>query len=257
MPHAVKMQVEHGDDLQVVFVESQLTPLDEMHGFAIDHKWFGNNAMWTLERPFESGMDGLPSYVLLGADGKVIEKGGQPSSKTEELIANEIERAKEAPEGTPKKLESAWKAFAKGDVAKAIDSAKKALADPELATAAQGAIDTFIARTNARIDRAKWALDNGHIVAAIERLESIEGAVKGSEELEPRVAELLARAEGDELKAEREADEKLAKFLEGLYEEGFDSKGKMRKKLEKIAADLGDTKAGERARHILAIAPAD
>jgi len=156
-----------------------------------------------------------------------------------------------------RELESAWKAFAKGDVAKAIATAQKQLEDPELAAAAQTAIDAFEKRTNARIDRAKWALDNGFIVDAIARLENVEDAVKGAESLEQRVAELLAHAKGDELAAERSADEKLAKFLEELYEEGFDSKGKMRNKLSKIAEDLGDTKAGERARHILRIAPAE
>ena len=71
MPTSIKLQEEFGEDLQVIFVESQGADRAKMEGFALRKKWFGTTAMWTTERPFDSGSRGLPNYVLIGADGKV------------------------------------------------------------------------------------------------------------------------------------------------------------------------------------------
>src|SRR6185436_9660110 len=122
-----KMQEELGDDLQVIFVESQGADRNVYEAFAWKMKWMGNNAMWTEERPVPVEGDTIPKFALLGSDGTVLLTGNplEKEKQIKELVAEEIEKGKAAPAGTPKALSKAWSTFIKGDVAGALAECDK------------------------------------------------------------------------------------------------------------------------------------
>mgnify|MGYP001445454962 CR=1 FL=1 len=150
MPASLKLQEEYGDQIQVIFVESQGATGDAAEKFAFQRKWLSGHSMWTTERPFDSGSRGLPNFVLLSNDGEVLLKGNPMAmkGKIEDAIAAEVRKTKKAPADTPKALEKAWKEFRKGEYSKAITAAQKAATKPEVeedATAAAellGNLDT-------------------------------------------------------------------------------------------------------------------
>jgi len=253
VPASVKLQEEYGDDRQVIFVEVQGASEKKMEGFALRRKWFGGNAMWTTERPCDTGLKGIPQYVLLGADGRVLEKGHHTASATTELVDDEIKTARKGPAGTPKALAGAWKTFRKGEVAKAVQAARKAGSKEELAEAAARTVERFLAATTARLDRVEWCLDNGYIVEGKARLDALRSAVKGLDELATRAAALDSRLSDPEMKREVEASKSLARILDRVYEDGFGKKDKNKKSLEKIAKQFPGTAAATRASRLLAL----
>lgn len=248
MPASIKLQQEYGDDLAVLFVESQGTAPDATEKFILEHKWFGNAAMWTNESPFRTGSNGLPNFALLSADGKVLAKGNHVSKSVREQIDEQISLSKQGPAETPKGLKKAWKAFGKGQVAKAIEEAKKAGEDPELSAEAELCVLDFQKRCESRLDRAEWLLDNGYASRAEDLVGDLMKQLKGTVELYDRATALEAKLESDELKDELEASELLDKTLAKLFEDAKNEK--LFKKVAKIAEDYSGTKAGARAQHI-------
>lgn len=254
MPSSIKLQAEYGDDIQVMFIECQGTSVPDTAKFILDQKWMSSAAMWTNERPCDSGSDGLPSYVLLGAEGQVLQKGNHMSSSTTDLIDAEIERASAGPEDASKDISKAWKNFSKGKISKAIADVEKVGTKPEYAEEAKATLAEFGKRTQARIDAAKWCIDNGYFSIAEDRLDAIAKEVKGTE-FEADVASQAARLEDPALKPEIEAEEALERITSKLFEEGFDKKGKAQKSLEKFVEKFDGTKAGIRGRELLGMAP--
>ena len=248
------MQEEYGDDIQVVFVEAQGTSVPDTHRFILNQKWMSSDAMWTNERPMDSGVRGLPSYVLLGANGEVLEKGNHMGSSTEELIEAEIDKAKKGPEDASKDIQKAWKEFGKGKVAKAFDQLDKAAEDAELAEEAQATRAEFDRRVNARVAAAKWRIDNGFFAAAEDLLDDLDGELKGTE-YEAEVAAQAARLDDAALKDEIDAEKSLMRITDKLFEEGFDKKGKHLRALEKFVEKHEGTQAAVRARALLDMAP--
>lgn len=255
MPTSIKLQEEYGDDLQVVFVESQNTPPDKTEAFILGRKWMGGLAMWTTERPFESGTNGLPNYVLLSNEGEVLKKGNHVSSAVGELIDAELKRRSKGPEGTPKPLQKAWAAFYQGKIAKAIDSARKAGTKPELAEDASVLVNEFIKRTEATLKAIEWQMNNGYVSSAEDRLKDMAKACKGVEALMGTIESLSAQIDSDEMKDELAASSALDKLLSRVYADGFDKKGKAKKALERLAEKYSGTRAGDRALRISKLAP--
>lgn len=254
MPASIKLQREYGDDLAVVFVESQGTSVPDTERFVMKMRWFGTRAMWTPERPFDSGSNGLPNYVLLGADGRVLQKGSMMSSQDHDLIAEEIRRAKGAPDGTDKALVGAWKDFAKGKYDAAIQAAREvAEKKPELAEAANAAVATFEQRVGSQLRRVEWMMDHGYPAEAQDRLDALTKGLAHHEELLARARELEARFDTPEMKRELEADKKLSRSLEKLFEDGRDEK--LFEKLSKSAEEFAGTHVAERVQAYVAMKP--
>ena len=113
MPASVKLQEEYGDQIQVIFVHCQQATPDQWEAFAWKQKWMGNDAIWTEERPVQTKGSGLPEVALIGIDGTILLQGhpGMLGKKLEDTVAAEIEKARKAPEGTPKELVKAWTSF--------------------------------------------------------------------------------------------------------------------------------------------------
>ena len=248
------MAAEYGDDLQIIFVESQGHSSEEAEAFAWDHKWMGTSAMWTTEAPFRTGSKGIPNFALLSNEGEVLLMGNPLSmgKQIEEAIDAEIKKANAIPEDTPKSLKKAWKAFVKGDYGKAVAEARKVEAkggaDGEEATAA---IDVFIERVEDELGRANWMIENGYLVEAQKFMKDLSKRTKGIAEVAEESTEIGAKLDSDDLKAELTAAQALSKLIDKLAEGGYDDK--LIKKLEKFVKKNEATKAAKRAQHLVDI----
>lgn len=249
MPTAIKLQEKYGEDLQVIFVERQRTPRDKFEAFAWKQRWMGNRAMWTEEAPVPMVGRGLPETALIGVDGRVVIQGypGSLGSKLEEAIEAEIEKTKQAPEGTPAELKKAWTSFRKGHAAAAIAECDKLGTEAALAARAE-----FVRRLELEIARAQRLVDGGELVLAEELCDELAKSVAGATELEAQVAAQKARLEAPELAAERQAAKALAAhFAQVAKKKPFDDASVQ--KAESIAKKHAGTKTAERAAHFVAI----
>ncbi len=256
MPASIKLKQEYGDDLTVIFVESQGADADTAEAFAWNMKWMGAGAMWTLERPVDVSGNTLPKFALLGADGTLLHSGNplEMKKQIEESIAAEVKKSKDAPAGTPAALKKAWSAFAKGEIAAALAECDKLAADPVNGDAAAAARKEFASRIDARLRRAKWMLDNGYVSEAGRMLDVLEKATKANAELAAKVAEQKARLTGDAtLAKEREASDALAKLVDKMSKDKPFEDGNV-KALQKLAEKHAGTKTAERAAHLVALA---
>lgn len=257
MPASIKLQEEMGENLQVIFVESQGATRDKAEAFALQRKWLGTRAMWTDERPLSSPGNGLPAFVLIGVDGKVLLQGNPLAmkGKIEDAIDEQIKLAKQAPEGTPSKLKKAWVEFGKGNYANALAGAEKvrisAEGDAELAQAATAALDAFRERVVGQLARVDKMMTAGDFVYAEELLDQLHKSVRGHDELEAEVGEVQQRLGSEESAGEREAAAALFKL-----EHKMAGKGKIEKHasaLAKLAEDHAGTKAAARASRLLTL----
>lgn len=249
MPASVKLQEEYGDDVQVIFVECQNTEKDVFEAFAWKMKWMGNNALWTNERVVPTVGKGLPEVAVIGIDGAILLQGypGDLGKKLHEAVANEIKKAKEAPEGTPATLKKAWTAFQKGDVSAALAECDK-LGEEGAAARAE-----FVARTQGRIERAKRLLESGDVAQGEKLIDSLAKACKGDAELAAKVAELSTKLASPELAAEREAAKAWSSFVAKIAKEKPFDEGNV-KKAQGLADKHKGTKNGERAARFVALA---
>ena len=249
------MAAEYGDDIQVIFVESQRRMgADGVEAFIWDHKWMGTSAMWTGEAPVRTGARGLPNFALLSSDGELLLTGhpGSMHGKIEDAIAADLKKANAIPEGTPKALKKAWKAAMKGDYGKAVAEARKIEAkggaDGEGASAA---ITTFIGKVEAELARADWMVQNGYLAEAQEFLKKLSKRIKGIEDVAEKANELNGHFTSEDNAAELAASVELSKLINKLAEDGFDDK--LVKKLNKFVKKNEATKAAERAAHLAKI----
>lgn len=261
MPTAVKLQSEYGDAIQVILVHSQEASEAESIAFALRQRWLGNRAIWTSERPFSTGSGGLPSYALLGPDGRVVSVGSSANdhSKIQKLIAEMVKKGSSAPEGTPAALAKAYKWMDQGEFAKAAIEARKTFekaqgkdaAVAEAATKLQTAISEKVGREAARVrtlaSGAQW-------LAATELHESLAKGVKGEPPLEDAVRDLGSLFEGPEVQQETTAEQELLRLAAAAYAAGKDEKAV--KKLRKFATEHASDKLGERAEKLAGLAEA-
>lgn len=255
MPATKKMAEKYGEDLAIVFVEVQGAGQKKAEAFAWERKWMGTHAMWTSERPFSTGARGIPNYALLSTTGEVLMKGNPISdhSKIEDAVEAQIELAKSAPEDAPKSLGKAYKAFAKGDFAKAIQEARKVHEKgDEDAEAAQALANQFQSRVQERFARIDYLLENGYVSQALDQAKDLAKATKGLEDFDETNSKLKERLDSEDMKAEIEAGKAFSKLEEKLYEDGLEEK--LVKKLSKFVEKHGETTVGKRAKHILSLA---
>jgi hypothetical protein len=256
VPASLKLLDQYGDDLQVLFVESQGASAPEAATFVLKQKWLGRaNGIWTIERPCDSGSPGLPSAVLIGSDGRVLYNGNPlDGHKTiQKLVEADVAARRAAPAETPKALKPAWAAFGKGKVGEAIKLVD-GIAEKDRATLGeswQSSRDTFVKRVQGAIDRAQWELDHGYPTRCAARLDAAAKACEGLPELKQAVDAVRARLASPEGGAEREAAKLLERLEAKYYETGGDEVA--RKDLERAVAKNGSTKVAERLRAVLAI----
>jgi len=246
VPSALKSAEEYGDDVTVLFVEVQGATPAAMQKFAWQRGWMGTPAMWTTERPFNTGSRGIPNFALLSSSGELLLKGNPMAlhSKIEELIAEDLKQRGELPEGAPDSLKKAYKEFGKGDLADALEEAREVAAEGEEgAAAAEEFAKEIEAAIDARFERLSRMLAAGYVLEAEDHFDDLEKAIKGLDSYEQRLEE--AEAAVDE--ADDRAAKKLAKLEASLMDE-IDERG-----LKKLADFIEDTEGpvGERAKALL------
>lgn len=250
MPSAIELANQYGDDLHVILVESQGSSQDEAERFAWGKGWMGSPALWTTERPVVSGANGLPNYVLLGADGAVLSKGSstRDKSKVEDLIADAVSNLGDPPDDAPKSLKKAYSSFADGDFDKAIATCEKAIEKGDDVDAAEALIDEFVGRLESRIAFMGRMIDDGFAIEAQTHFEAFEKGAEDVVAIAESFAALSERFESDAFEAELDAQTALEKALKKAYADGIDSK--TAKKLRDIAEDHAGTVTAERASHL-------
>ncbi len=244
------MQEEHGDDLQIVFVEVQGADDAAVERFALGKKWLGTSAVWTTERPVLTNASGIPNCVVLDAEGRVALMGHPITlhKEIEELIQGSKRARAEEPEDLPRELDKAWKSLAKGDFGEAWEDAQGVAGRSQDAGVVSYAAElgekakSAAANAVARIGRM---VDEGWFLEAQDYAEDLAKTVKGLEEQSDEVGKWLERLDGDEFEAEVDAAKDLAKLERRLFDKGIDPG--MAKRLEKLAEKHAGTKAGERA----------
>jgi hypothetical protein len=252
------MQAEYGDDLAVVFVESQGADEETQAKFALKQKWLGTSAMWTTERPFDSGSRGLPSFGLLDAEGKLILKGSSSMlhSAMKDAIEEQIALRRKGPKDMPKPLAKAYVDFGKGNYAKAIGAIEKILADEKtdatLKALADGAKMDLVGRVEAKFQRNDWLVENGFLLEAQAMLMKLEKGLKGNDQLLGLTRDRATLLGSPEMKPEFAAAKALAKIEAKLYEEG--PGGKSVKSLQKFIEKNSGTRAAARAQGLLELA---
>ncbi len=253
MPGSIKLKEELGDRFELMFVESQGATAEQAEAFAYERGWMQAAAMWTIERPANSGMGGLPSFVLLDKDGKVLLKGNTADmkGKIEDAIAEQIELIEELPSDVPKAYKKAWRSFVEGDYGQATAELVKIEAKGgEDAEAAARVRESFETRLASEFSRLEYLLEHGLFIEAAARAEGLGERIEGLAEDQSRLADLVAQLESAELVPEVEAAEELEKLMVKIREDGIEDN---RKKLEKLASKLEGTKAGERAQRLLSL----
>ncbi|MBL8896837.1 MAG: TlpA family protein disulfide reductase [Planctomycetes bacterium] len=249
VPGALKKLEEFGSDLEVIFIESQAHTREQLTAFGLTMKWFGRGGRWTTEAPFQTGSNGIPNYVLLDVNGKVLAKGNPLADEKmlHDLITAQIEGKKAADDATPKAVAKAMKDFAKGKSAAAIAALEKLATenDAELAAAASAALDQAKARIESRLARIEWSAANGEYLSAGEQVKLARKAFEGLADAQKRLDAVATQLASPELAAEVDAEKKLQKLERSLFEEGPSEA--IAAQLAKFAEKNQGTKAAERA----------
>jgi thiol-disulfide isomerase/thioredoxin len=254
VPASVKLQQTFGDDLQVVFVESQDATPDGMEGFCLSRGWFGTRAMWTCEQPFDSGARMLPYFVLVGNDGRVLLKGHplEQGKEIERQIAEQIKMRKCAPADAPANVQAAWCEFNAGKIAKAFASLRSLEHETALTDGNRAALErtgkAFRARIANELCRVGWMIDNGYFEDAAVRLDDLATGAKGEDEIHARCTDLARELDSPRWKAERDAGKALARLLPAFYKSGGDAA--TTSELARFAEQYKGTKAALRAEHL-------
>lgn len=249
MPASIKLQEEYGDDLAVIFVESQGVNDETAAKFVMKRRWLSSRAMWTTESPFSTGSRTLPSFAILGPDGTVLAKGSHMDSRHKDLIEEQVALAKGAPEGTHKSFKKAWKTFNKGSYGKALLEVNNVgMKKPELAGEATALVAVFEGKVQSKIDRSGWLLENGYPAQGKDLASSVVSSLKGVDDLLAVAVEMNARFDTDEAKLELEAAAKIDRLQAKVIEDGRDEK--LFQKLSKLADKYDGTQVGKRARGI-------
>jgi hypothetical protein len=246
---------QYGNKLAVIYVESQGLSGDEAEAYAYGKRWMGRDVVWTTERPFDTGSRGLPNFALLSNEGKVLLKGNPLSRKWEIVgaIDQEIARAKKGPQGTPKSLRKAWADFEKGKYAAALKAVQKVAGyGRKDAAAAERILAIFEGRILSKIRRAGWMIENGYYRRAGEMTASLAKGIRGLDQHEAALKELKKKLASPDLKTEIAAARAFEKIEKKAFSDGLGRK--VVEQLEKLVEEKMETKAAERARHLINVA---
>jgi len=257
---SIKLQEEYGDKIQVVFVSVGNDTPEAVQAFALAKKWLGGRSMWTSEEAIDTGLDYIPVAILLDSAGKVqiVANPAEAHSKIVDLIDEDLDQQKKGPEDAPDPVRKAYAEFAKGGWAKAISMAQALIDKPpttdadKVVGAAKSALESFNKAIDASFARVDLAVGAGLFDRAQAELDALGKAVKGDANLTKRLADALAKVNGDDLKAEREAALDLAKLEKKLYENGPEKNSA--KSLHAFAEKHKGTKAADRAEQLAEIA---
>ncbi len=247
----MKMQEELGDDVQILLVESQGHTLDDAEKMAYSKKWMNDRSIWTTERPFETGANGIPNYALLGNDGTILSMGnpGSDHSKIEEAIQEQLKLAKKGAKGMGPTSAKANGEFEKGNWAgalKMLDAAPEAEKDE--AGKLRHSLET---RAKAKVARLDWYIESGEYDKADKFLPVVQKGVAGNEKLEATAKASADKLASKELAQEREAAKAFAKAQKLAIDGGKGIDDVAVKQLTAVTTKYPNTRAAKRASHLI------
>ena len=249
---SLKLQEELGDDITVLFVQSQEATDQEAEKFVYTHKWYNERSLWVTETPFDTGNHGLPNYALLSNDGEVLAMGDPRSdhSKIQDLIKEQLKIAKKGAKGMAASCVKATADFEKGDIAAAINSLGSA---PEAEKAAADKLKSSLeTRAFAKVARLDWYIEAAAFDRADKLLSVLQKGVAGHEKLEAAVKQLSDKLADKEMAQEREAGKALAKVEKLIAGGGLDDVAV--KQLKALTSKYPKTRAAKRADHLISLA---
>jgi hypothetical protein len=259
VPHAYKLQKEHGKDgLVVLLLESQGTDKKEdMVGFVMNNfmKYANDEVFITFsESPFNNGLDGLPQAAVVGVDGKLLMVGrpGGWGKKLDEALEGEFKKIKEGWGKSPEAKKARALMYGKGKLAEA--AALLAAAEAKIKEDAKADFDEAKAELEAKYAAQKGAIkaltDQARYIAANAAALNLQKSVKGKPEWESEVAAIV----GEFAKPEVDKELKLEKTLAGVVKSIGDKRptDDHEKKLKDLAKKNDGTKVGARAAELSA-----
>ena len=170
-----------------------------------------------------------------------------------EAIEAEIKNAKRAPEGMPKILGPAYKSFARGDWAKALEETEKIAEEGgENAKAANKAAREFHVAMGNTLKRIDWMLANGYPLEAEALFHDVGNKVRDTGAFGERLAALESAFDADQMKDELGAARAFAKIEKVIKDKGL-AKNAL-KKLERFVKKHGDRSVAARASRLLELA---
>jgi hypothetical protein len=258
VPHAYKLQKEHGKSFVALLVESQGTSKKEdMVGFVMQNftKYANDDVFITYgENPFPSGIDGLPQCALIGVDGRVLMIGhnGDLGGKLDDAIEAELKKVQTGWGKSPEAKKARSLMYGKGKLA----DAAKVLADAEgkVKEDAKADFEEAKAELEARYTALKGSIkqltEDGRFVAANAAALNLQKSVKGKAEWETEVAGIV----GDFAKPEVDKELKLDKAVAGIIKAIGDKRptDDHEKKFKDLAKKNEGTKVGARASELAA-----
>jgi hypothetical protein len=260
VPAALKLKEEYGDDLQVIFAESQNSGYEKSIADALKYGWLTHDVIWSSDYLFSTGSKGLPSFALLDAEGRVVLKGSSSDlkGKMEDEIERMVQELKAGPADMPKAVAKIYSELNKGGHAKALIAAEKLKAKPGskdtemVLSATESAIANIHANLDSQLARADWLLQNGYPTQAKELVSNLLKGVKDNADMTAKVEASLAKFEGEEIAAQLAADKDLSKLQNKLF---ADKNGeKVSDKLLKLAEENASNPIGKRARILAGVA---
>jgi hypothetical protein len=248
---SLKMQEELGDDVTVLFVQSQEATPEQAEKFIYNKRWQNDRSIWTTEQPFSVAIEGLPSGALLGNDGSVLWSGRPTSdhSKVMDLVDEQIKLAKKGAKGMSPTVAKANGEYEKGNIAAALKMLDGA---PEAEKADAGKLrHSLETRTKAKVARLDWYIENGDYDKADKLLATLQKGVAGDEKFEASAKTAADKLAAKELAQEREAAKAFAKVQKLMLDGkgGFDDLTV--KQLTAVTTKYPKTRAAKRASHLI------
>jgi hypothetical protein len=243
------MLEEYGDDINVLFVEVQGASEQEMEAFALKKKWLGNSAMWTTERPFDLGLEGIPACALIAPNGEIAVSGyfGDVHNKLVDVLEGYL-KGKGKDKDTPAAVSKAVSEFNKGKYGGALAALDALKSDAKAGAAATAAHGELALRLDGLFAKATWCKDNGYLANADALVADLQKGLADDAERKAKAGELATALADAGLASEREAEKSLAALEKKLYADGPDAK--IGSKLSAFAEKNAGTKAADRAKHL-------
>lgn len=240
------MQEKYGDQVQVLFVESQGTSPEDTEKFVLQKSWLSEYAIWTNEAPFDSGSRGIPHTVVLGLDGEVLYSASPNEGAIETILEAQLKLAKKGPKDLAPALAKAWQDFDKGLYAAAIKSLDAVPEGPDK-DAADKLASTLVSRAKAKLNRLSWLIEAAEFDQADKLAAQLAKGLAGHE-LEEKAKELSGQLVAKEMAPEREAAKALDKVEKKIAKDGVDAAAL--KQLKSVSEKFAQTRAGKRASHM-------
>ena len=256
VPGAIKLKDKYGEDLQVILAEVGGASENQLGSYALGKKWLGSEVMWTTEQPVRRESSEVPYFALLSPEGVIVDEGisTESTSKLDDAIGQLVKNTSKAPRELPRELGKAVIELNAGNYGKARAMAQKAMAaagdDGVKLNEAKRVLDMVSARLDVRVKRIRWMLDSGYPIEAGDLLNKLEKSIKGWEEREKQMADLLDELDTPEMKLEIEAEKALKKIEHKLF---ADPDVRWVKNLQRIVEKYPRTKTAERAKQLAKI----